>query len=170
MELKGVLEALNRHDNGQFRPPVFTHLTPLLTPRMTPPASAYHHCLFIKSYLKHELPRWLRGKESALSAGDVSSIPGPGRSSTEGNGNSLQYVHGEFHGQRSLVDYLKHNIWHNISDDCDIILFLLAWLMSLLWLVFMSSLFVHLVRFMEKQPGAVVQSVDFEDNSTIYQP
>ena len=31
------------------------------------------------------------GKESACSAGDPSSIPGPGRSPGEGNGNSLQY-------------------------------------------------------------------------------
>ena len=30
-------------------------------------------------------------KESACSAGDQGSIPGSGRSSREGNGNSLQY-------------------------------------------------------------------------------
>ena len=37
------------------------------------------------------LPRWLSRKESACSAGDVSSTPGSGRSSGEGNGNPLQY-------------------------------------------------------------------------------
>ena len=31
------------------------------------------------------------GKESACSAGDPCSIPGPGRSSLEGNGYPLQY-------------------------------------------------------------------------------
>ena len=31
------------------------------------------------------------GKESACNAGDLGSIPGLGRSSGEGNGNSLQY-------------------------------------------------------------------------------
>ena len=36
-------------------------------------------------------PRGLVGKESACNAGDQSSIPGPGRSSEEGNGNPLQY-------------------------------------------------------------------------------
>ena len=40
------------------------------------------------------LPRWLSGRESACSAGDtgeVGSIPGSGRSSGEGNGNSFEY-------------------------------------------------------------------------------
>ena len=36
------------------------------------------------------LPWWLSGKESACQAGDVGSVPGLGRSSREGNGNSLQ--------------------------------------------------------------------------------
>ena len=44
------------------------------------------------------------GKESACKAGDLGSIPGLGRSPGEGNGYPLQYS-GEFHGQRSLVDY-----------------------------------------------------------------
>ena len=35
--------------------------------------------------------RWLRGKESAFNTGDVSLIPGLGRSPGAGNGNSLQY-------------------------------------------------------------------------------
>jgi len=34
---------------------------------------------------------WLSGKESACNAGDLSSIPGLGRSPGEGNGNLHQY-------------------------------------------------------------------------------
>ena len=37
------------------------------------------------------LLRWLTGKESASSAGDVTSIPGWGRAPGGGNGNPLQY-------------------------------------------------------------------------------
>ena len=36
-------------------------------------------------------PRCLRGKESACQAGDASLTPGSGRSTGEGNGNTLQY-------------------------------------------------------------------------------
>ena len=36
-------------------------------------------------------PWWLRGKECACNAGDLSSIPASGRSPGEGNGNPLQY-------------------------------------------------------------------------------
>ena len=45
------------------------------------------------------------GKESACNTGDLSSIPASGRSAGEGNGNPFQavFVHGKFHGQRSLV-------------------------------------------------------------------
>ena len=37
------------------------------------------------------LPRWLSGKASACNTGDAGWIPGSGRSSGGGNGNSLQY-------------------------------------------------------------------------------
>ena len=37
------------------------------------------------------LPGGLEGKASACNAGDLGSIPGPGRSPGEGNGNPLQY-------------------------------------------------------------------------------
>ena len=37
------------------------------------------------------LPCSSNGKESAFNAGDLSLIPGSGRSSGEGNGNPLQY-------------------------------------------------------------------------------
>ena len=46
------------------------------------------------------------GKESTCNAGDLSSIPGLGRSSGEGHGNSLQYSCLENpYGQRSLAGY-----------------------------------------------------------------
>ena len=41
---------------------------------------------------------------SACSVGDLSSIPGLGRSLGEGNGNPLEYWR-KFHGLRSLVGY-----------------------------------------------------------------
>ena len=39
----------------------------------------------------NHLPGGSDGKEAACSAGDLSSIPGLGRSPGEGNGNPLQY-------------------------------------------------------------------------------
>ena len=42
-------------------------------------------------YMCSLLPWWLRGKESTCNAGDLSSIPGLGRSHGGGNGNPLQY-------------------------------------------------------------------------------
>ena len=36
------------------------------------------------------VPQWLRGKESALNAGDTSSVPGLGRSLRGGNGKPFQ--------------------------------------------------------------------------------
>ena len=41
---------------------------------------------------QREFPDSSVGKESACSAGDLSSIPGSGRSCGEGNGNPLQYT------------------------------------------------------------------------------
>ena len=38
------------------------------------------------------LSPWLSGKQSARNAGEVSSIPGLGRSPGGGNGNPLQYL------------------------------------------------------------------------------
>ena len=37
------------------------------------------------------LPWWFNSKNPSASAGDVGSIPGPGRSPGEGNGNPLRY-------------------------------------------------------------------------------
>ena len=48
------------------------------------------------------------GKEYTCDAGDVGSIPGSGRSPGEGNGNPLQFLPGESHGQ-SLAGSYGHN-------------------------------------------------------------
>ena len=57
----------------------------------------------------HWLPWWLSGLESACNAGDVGSIPGLGKSPSEGNGNPLQYfLPGQSHGQRNLAGYSLH--------------------------------------------------------------
>ena len=54
------------------------------------------------------------GNASACNVGDLGLIPGSGRSPGEENGNPLQYfhgkctfqyIHGKFHGWRSLVGY-----------------------------------------------------------------
>ena len=57
------------------------------------PNPSYPHKTAQKNAIlyKKELPRWLRGKESACNAGDQSSIPGSGRSPGEGNDYTLQY-------------------------------------------------------------------------------
>ena len=44
-------------------------------------------------------------KNPSANAGDTGSIPGPGRSPRERNGNPLQFLPGESYGQRSLVGY-----------------------------------------------------------------
>ena len=50
---------------------------------------------FVTAHLFHLLPRWLRCKKNlpanAGEAGNISSIPGSGRSPGEENGNTFQY-------------------------------------------------------------------------------
>jgi len=46
------------------------------------------------------LPRWLSGKDSSANAGDMSSIPGSGRSPEEEDGNPVQYSCLENHMDR----------------------------------------------------------------------
>ena len=49
-------------------------------------------------------PWWLSGKDSACQAGDLSSIPGPGRSPEEGKWQPIPvFLPGKSHAQRSLV-------------------------------------------------------------------
>ena len=57
-------------------------------------------------YLSFYIPSGSVGKESAYNAGDLSSIPGLGRSPGVRNGNPLQYPCLEISlGQRSLAGY-----------------------------------------------------------------
>ena len=56
--------------------------------------------------MKVEDEWWLNGKESACNAGDLSLIPGLGRSPGGGNGNPLEYSCLENpYGQRSQVGF-----------------------------------------------------------------
>ena len=58
------------------------------------------------------------GKESSHNEGDLSSIPGLGRSPGGGHGNPLQYSSLENpHGQRSLVGYSSWG--HKESDKTE---------------------------------------------------
>ena len=66
---------------------------------------------------------------SACNAGDMSSIPGSGRSPGEGNGNPFQlFLPGESHGQRSLVGYSPRG--HKESDMTERLHSLLLWLLQ----------------------------------------
>ena len=48
--------------------------------------------IFLVRFLGAELLGGSEGKASARNVGDLRSIPGPGRSCGEGNGNPLQYT------------------------------------------------------------------------------
>ena len=50
-------------------------------------------------------------KNPPASAGDVSSIPGPGRSLGEGNGNPIQYSYPE--------NSMDRGAWHNIGHGIE---------------------------------------------------
>ena len=65
---------------------------------------------------------WLTGfpgcsvsKESAYNSGDLGLIPWWGRSPGEGNGNPLQYLAWEIHGERNLASYSPwgHRVRHD---------------------------------------------------------
>ena len=62
-------------------------------------------------------PRSSVGRESTYNAGDPGSIPGLERSPGEGNGNPLQFLPGESHGQRSLAGYSPWS--HKESDTSE---------------------------------------------------
>ena len=54
--------------------------------------SLRHHCrIWYEVEAYKGFPGGSEGKVSACNAGDLGSIPGPGRSPGEGNGNPLQY-------------------------------------------------------------------------------
>ena len=56
------------------------------------------------------LPWWHSGKESACNAGDMSSIPGLGRSPQEVNNNPLQYSCLENSTDRGVWQATVHGI------------------------------------------------------------
>ena len=59
----------------------------------------------------HHFPGGSDDKESTCNAGDLGSIPGLGRSPGEGEWQPTPvYLHGESHGQRSLVGYIVHGV------------------------------------------------------------
>ena len=60
--------------------------------------------IFVMCFTLKGFPGGSDGKESTCNAGNPGSIPGPGRSSAEGNGYPV-FLPGEFHGQRSQVGY-----------------------------------------------------------------
>ena len=67
--------------------------------------------IFTQSYF-YRLPLWLSW--SACNAGDLSSIPGLGRSPGEGKGYPLQYF-----GLENSMDFLVHDVtksWTGLSD------------------------------------------------------
>ena len=69
-------------------------------------------------YKNRSFPGGSNGKESACNAGDMSLIPGSGRSPGEGNGHPHQYFCLEnLHGQRSLAGYGPQG--HKESDTTE---------------------------------------------------
>ena len=66
-----------------------------------------------------DFPGGSEGKASACNAGDLGSIPGPGRSPGEGNGNPLQYSCLENPMDREAWQTTVHGIsksWTRLSD------------------------------------------------------
>ena len=65
------------------------------------------------------LPQWLSGKESACSEGDTGLIPELRRSPGRAQQFSPIFLHGEPHGQRSLVGLQSirvQRVGHDQSD------------------------------------------------------
>ena len=66
-----------------------------------------------------DFPGGSEGKASACNAGDLGSIPGPGRSPGEGNGNPLQYSCLENPMDREAWQTTVHGIsksWTRLSN------------------------------------------------------
>ena len=63
------------------------------------------------------LSGWLRGEESACNAGDLNLIPGLGRTSGEGNGNSLHHSCLENSMDRGAWRAIVHRV-EKLSDRC----------------------------------------------------
>ena len=92
-----------------------------------------------KSIEVRELPRWLRGKETACNAGnsgDMGSIPGSGRSLGGGHGNPLQYSclenpWSEEHGKLQSIgsQKLKHDQsdWAHVHIETSRLMVIRVW-------------------------------------------
>ena len=64
------------------------------------------------------IPRWLSGKEYTAKAGDVSSIPGLGRSPGGGTGNPLQYSYLENSMDRGSWQSMDlQRVWHDWTTE-----------------------------------------------------
>ena len=63
-----------------------------------------------------ELNWWLSSKESACKAGDLGSIPGSGRSSRRGHGNSVQQLFPWIGQPDRLQSIGSYRVGHNWSD------------------------------------------------------
>ena len=92
------------------------------------------------------LLRWLSGKQSSCQAGDVDSIPGPGRCPGEGNGNPLQYSCLEHpmdrgiwraivHGVTKELNISSSRLWDGPHFVCGIYISLNKPSFTLLWLI-----------------------------------
>ena len=66
-----------------------------------------------------DFPGGSEGKETTHNAGDSGSIPGSGKSPGEGTGNPLQFLPGEFLGQRSLAGHSPLD--HKESDMTELL-------------------------------------------------
>ena len=68
-----------------------TSLHCLFQKTMSPGGKGWSFSVFIANHAIPGFPGGSDGKESTCNAGHLDSIPGPGRSPEEGNGNPLQY-------------------------------------------------------------------------------
>ena len=79
----------------------------------------------INSYTLKGFPGGSDSKESTCNVGNLTSIPGLGRSPGGGHGNPLQYSYLEHpHGQRSLAGYRPWG--HKESDTTEQLSFLIS--------------------------------------------
>ena len=70
----------------------------------------YMYDILYIMYIYMGFPRGSAGKESTCNAGDLSSIPGLGRSPGEGNSYSLQYSGLENSMEKSMgLQRVRHN-------------------------------------------------------------
>ena len=79
-------------------------------------------------------------KEFACNAGDPGLIPASGRPPGEGNGNPLQFLPGESHGQTMGSQRVRHD-WATNTDFANTTVFVLK--MEGFSILFLSLLYTH---------------------------